>query len=171
MASSIDGFIASLDGGVDWIDTNVELDEDLSFETFLGRVDTILMGRKSYEQALTFGEWPYKDHRVIVLSRSGFKPQTPHTEIITNLNADWFENLKSEKGKDIWLFGGGSLNGALLEHDLIDEIMLFVQPILLGSGIHLFGNRPHLPVKFLKMDTRDLGSGFTLLHYQKCISN
>ena len=142
MASSIDGFVASSDGSVDWIDTDVDLGDEYSFEAFLQRVDTIIMGRKSYEQTLSFGKWPVQEHRTFVFSKSKQEAQTPNTEIVTALAPDFVQSLKEEDGKDIWLFGGGSINHFLLENDLIDEIMLFVQPVVLGHGIGIFGNQP-----------------------------
>ena len=167
IAASSDGFIASSDGSVDWINTNVDLGDEYNFESFLRRVDTILMGRKSYEQALSFGEWPYQNHHTLVFSKSNLEPQTPNSTIVTNPTPDFIKRLKEEDGKDIWLFGGGSLNNFFLDNDLIDEIMLFVQPVALGAGIGIFGNKAVELKKFNRKESRELGNGFTLLWYQK----
>jgi len=168
MATSIDGYVASNDGGVDWLETEVDLgNDDYAFESFKGRVDTILMGRKSYEQTLTFGDWAFGNHNTYVFSKSAFEPSSPNTKVVTDLSVDFVNQLKSEEGKDIWLFGGGNLNHFFLENELIDEIMLFIQPVALGSGIALFGDMPADVKKFRKKETADLGGGFTLLWYQK----
>ena len=166
MASSIDGFIASFDGRVDWIDTKIELEKEYKLETFLNHVDTIFMGRKSYEQAVSFGEWPWLNHRVFVFSKIGLRPKTPHTEIILNPNPDFVSNLKMGGGKNIWLFGGGILNHYFLEKNLIDEMMLFVQPVILGKGVGIFGNKLVDPKKWIRIESKELRGGFTLLHYQ-----
>jgi len=171
MASSVDGYIACPDGSVDWIDNNADLgNTDYNFDSFLVSVDTIIMGRKSYEQALSFGEWPWVNHRILVFSKSGFAPQTPNTEVIDQPDIEFFKMLKAEEGKNIWLFGGGSLNHYFLENDLIDEIMLFVQPVVLGDGIGIFGNKSINPKKLSRLESKELGDGFTLLRYQRSVS-
>lgn len=168
MATSIDGYVASDDGGVDWLETDVDLgDDEIAFESFMNRIDTILMGRKSYVQNLTFGDWAFGKHQTIVFSSSAFKPSTPNTVVVTDPSVDFVNNLKKREGKDIWLFGGGNLNHFFLENDLIDDIMLFVQPVALGSGIGIFGHKPVDLKKFSRKETRELGGGFTLLWYQR----
>lgn len=164
IASSIDGYIARVNGDVDWIDTDVDLGDEYSFVSFLKIIDTIFMGRKSYEQALSFGKWPYPEHQVYVFSKSNVKSQTPNTTIVKDFNLV-YEVLKAE-GKDIWLFGGGDLNHFFLQQDLIDEIMLFIQPIVLGNGIGLFGNKASDLKKFKTKQLAALGSGFSLLMYE-----
>jgi len=166
-ASSLDGFIASGDGSVDWIDTKADLGAEYNFTSFLQKVDTIIMGRKSYEQAVSFGVWPYDNHHTFVFSTSKLKPQTASTTIITNPQPDFIEKLKKENGKDIWLFGGGQTNSFFLENDFIDEIMLFIQPIAIGTGIGLFGNKAGTLKKFDRKKSCELGNGFTLLWYQR----
>lgn len=166
MATSIDGFVASPDGGVDWILTDVELESEYGFESFVKTVDTLLMGRASYEQTVSFGDWPFSDHRIVVYSNKDFEPSTPNTSV-RKFDPKFIEKLKNEEGKDLWLFGGGALNHTFLEHDLIDEMMVFVQPTVLGSGIGLFGNRPIDPKHFIRKAVHELGGGFTLLHYMR----
>lgn len=165
MATSLDGFIARADGSVDWIDTETELEEEFRFETFLASVDTLLMGRKSYEQAVSFGEWPWANHRVLVFSQRGLTPETPNTEVVRDFDPGFIRELKHDRGKDIWLFGGGALNHTFLMHDLIDELMLFVQPIAVSSGIGIFGGASAPPKAFSLKKAQPLAGGFTLLHY------
>ena len=81
MASSIDGFVARSNGSVDWIDTEVDLGDDYSSKSFLQRVDSIIMGRKSYEQVVSFGQWPYPNHHTLVFSKSRIEPKTPNITI------------------------------------------------------------------------------------------
>ncbi len=167
MAVSIDGFIASKDGGVDWLDTETDIGKEFSFETFLQSVDTIFMGRKSYDQLLTFGPWPHQNHKTFVCSKENLLPKTPNTFAVSDDIPEFVRKLKQEGGKNLWLFGEGALNHFFLEHDLIDEMMLFVQPTVLGDGIGIFGNRAVHPKTFKRKSARELGGGFTLLWFQK----
>lgn len=168
MATSIDGFIAQNDGSVAWLETdpNIDLGEH-NFETFMSRVDAILMGRTSYNQTLSFGDWAFGMHETYVFAANDFVTTTQNTTVVTRDCADFVGMLKRQKGKDIWCFGGGTLNHFLLENDLIDEMMIFVQPVVLGAGISLFGNKP-LPIKqFDRAQVSALGGGFTMLHYSR----
>jgi len=167
MASSIDGFIASSDGSVDWLDTEADIGDEYAFDSFLQGVDTIIMGRKSYEQTVSFGGWAFGNQHTFVFSKSTLQAQTPNTTIVTDPSPDFINTLKEENGKDIWLFGGGTLNHYFLENDLIDEIMLFVQPVVLGTGIGLFGNKAVDVKKFTRKKVVEFASGFNLLWYKR----
>ncbi len=125
------------------------------------------MGRKSYEQTLSFGEWNFKNHHTYVFTRSKCESKSPNTTIVTNPSIEFIKSLMNEDGRDIWLFGGGDLNHFFLENDLIDEIMLFVQPVALGSGIGIFGNKPVELKTFKRKKSCELDKGFTLLWYQR----
>lgn len=166
MATSIDGFVASPDGSVDWLLTDVEIGSEHGFESFVKTVDTLLMGRTTYEQTVSFGDWPFSDHQIVVYSNKTFEPSTPNTTVQT-FDPKFIQNLKQEEGKDLWLFGGGALNHTFLEHDLIDEMMIFTQSTVLGLGIGIFGNRPINPKHFKRKAVGALGGGFTLLHYER----
>jgi dihydrofolate reductase len=166
LASSIDGFIAKCDGSVDWIDNNVDL-EEFSFNGFLQEIDTIFMGRKSYEQVLSFGSWPYLNQQTYVFSKTISKTNSINTEIESNLTVDFVNQVKNQTGKNIWLFGGGKLNQFFLVNDLIDEIMLFIQPIIIGNGVGIFANQEIMPKKFKLKKAQSLNKGFSLLWYQK----
>ena len=95
-----------------------------------------------------------------------FQPVTPNTSVQT-FDPIQIQKLKNENGKDLWLFGGGALNHTFLEHDLIDEMMVFVQPTVLGNGTGLFGNQSVAPKHFKRKAVHTLGGGFTLLHFAK----
>ena len=166
LATSIDGYIARRDGSVDWLSTEADLGE-YSFTGFLARTDTIIMGRTSYEQTLTFGDWAFASHRTCVLTSRSFQPSTPATEGISDDQAGFIRRLKEEPGKDIWCFGGGRLNAFLLQEDLIDELMIFIQPVTLGDGIGLFGNATMPVRRFRRREVVPLGDGFTLLWFER----
>ncbi len=99
LATSIDGFIAKADGSVGWLETEVDLGE-YSFDKFMTQIDSIIMGRTSYEQNLTFGDWGFRDHSTFVFSSKSFEPTTPRTSVVSRGHLDFVQNLKQEEGKD-----------------------------------------------------------------------
>ncbi len=136
-ACSLDGFIAGPDGEIDWL----QFSDDVRayMESFWPRVDTIIMGRKTYEVSLGQGggsmpgiRAAYVFSRTLTSVKKGF-------ELVTGDAAAFVRQLKAEAGRDICLWGGGSFARALLDAGVVDEIGLNVHPILLGSGIPMFG--------------------------------
>ncbi|MCB9282828.1 MAG: dihydrofolate reductase [Lewinellaceae bacterium] len=140
IAMSLDGYIATEDGSVDWL-FSAE-DEDYGYYDFLAQIDTVLMGAKSYEFILNHGgEYPYPDQVNYVFTRNTHRPADPNVEFVTEEIPAFVERLKNQPGKTIWLVGGGQINAQLLQAGLIDEIILFIQPTVLGSGIPLFAGK------------------------------
>lgn len=148
LANSLDNYIARKDGGSDWLHWNKEI-ADISAK-FLKTVDVILIGRKTYEVMRAFGQTSYPGAQNYVFSRSkknstalrkalaAKKDAGNAVEIIDEDAAVFVKKLKRKKGKGICVFGGGQLAKGLFEADLIDEIVLNIHPVLLGSGIPLF---------------------------------
>ena len=148
LANSLDNYIARKDGGYDWLSWNKEV-ADLSAK-FMKTVDALLIGRKTYDVMLAAGETSYPGVRNYVFSRSkkkvaaltralaASKKPVKNVEIITEDAAGFVRTLKQKKGKGIVVFGGGELARSLFEADLIDEIVLNIQPVILGSGVPLF---------------------------------
>jgi dihydrofolate reductase len=134
IAASLDGYIARPSGEIDWLFT----DQDYGYTEFLASVDTVLIGRKTYEHVLTFGEFPYQEKQIYVFSRDPGFDASPHAETIRTDIKAFVDTLRRSDGKDIWLVGGAALIHPFLEHELLDELILSVHPILLGSGIPLF---------------------------------
>lgn len=162
IATSLDGFIARKDGGIDWLFT----DGDYGYASFYRSVDEILMGRKTYQQALGFGEFPNQDKPVYVFTRRRGKPDFPNVSFINSSPAAFVRGLKKKKGKTIWLVGGGLLNGALLEAGLIDEIVLSIHPIALGMGIPLFAGAREA-VSWVTVKTKKYQSGLVQITYRR----
>lgn len=137
VTSSLDGFIARPNGAIDWL-IQAEGDEDFGFSRFLESIDTVIQGRHTYEHVLSFGPYPYANQKNYVFSRKLLQCQ--HAEIVRQPVADFVRWLRIQPGKDIWLVGGGQLAAAFLEAGVIDELKVFIQPILLGEGIPLVGH-------------------------------
>jgi dihydrofolate reductase len=182
IACSIDGLIARQDGSFDdFLQTGEHL-EDLiqSFpETIPGHFrdrlgihgdnqyfDTVLMGRKTYEVGAKVGITnPYPHLKQYLCSRSLTASPDANVELISTDVVARVEQLKQTAGKDIWLCGGGSLAQELLVANLIDRLILKVNPILLGAGISLFAGEVKLPPLAL-IDSKIYGNSVAVLHYQ-----
>ncbi|MBD2085962.1 dihydrofolate reductase family protein [Trichocoleus sp. ST-U3] len=136
IASSLDGYIARQSGDIDWLFT----DQDYSYSEFFASVDTLLMGRKTYEQVLTFGEYPYKGVKSYVFTKNPLFPADSNAEVIREDIKEFVEQLRQVDGKNIWLVGGSQLTHALMSQNLVDELILSIHPTILGEGIPLFDN-------------------------------
>lgn len=161
IAASLDGYIARPSGEVDWLFT----DQDYGYTDFLANVDTVLMGRKTYEQVLSFGEFPYQEKQSYVFSSSPDFEAAPYAEtVLTDIKA-FVEGLRQTEGKNIWLVGGRTLIRPFLEHALLDELVLSVHPVLLGSGIPLLSETAlTTPLRLISSQSYD--SGLVQLRYQ-----
>jgi dihydrofolate reductase len=156
LATSLDGYIEGPNGEYDWCFT----DQDYGMTAFLERVDTMFIGRKSYELVLGMGDdampgFPMLKEYVFSNTLHQLKPGAV---LIKGNIKKQVEKIKQEPGKDIWLFGGASLTAALLDLGLIDEISLAVHPILLGSGKPLFIDiKGRMPLRLLGSQTYATG--------------
>lgn len=144
IAVSLDGYIADDKGAIDWIsgqDESVELED--TFTPFFCGVDTVIMGRKTYNQIVTElspDRWPYEGVTTYVLTHHD---QTDDTEYIRFKNMDvcqLVEELRQESGKDIWICGGAKVAERLIEKNMITTYHLAIIPVILGGGVRLFGS-------------------------------
>ncbi len=165
IATSIDGFIAKTDGDISFLDTVAGSGEDYGYSDFINSVDTVIMGRKTYDKVLSFGIGnPHAAIQSYIITRTERKSEdnvTFYTGDITALvNA-----LKSNQGKHIFVDGGAEIVNLLLQHRLIDEIIISIVPVLLGEGIRLFDtNRP--PVQMQLVGSTQYASGLVQIHYK-----
>ncbi len=136
IAASLDGKIARPDGAIDWLPDPIA--HDYGYQQFYDSIDTIIMGYKTYEICLSFGEWHYKGKKSYVFSRNAAKTCGPEAQLITRDPAGFVAQLKQEPGTDIWLLGGGAIITLLHEAGLIDEYIIACIPVILGAGIELF---------------------------------
>lgn len=134
IACSLDGYIAREDGSINWLPTNRG---DFGMKKFIDSIDTVLLGRITYEQILTFDcNYPYADKKSYVFSS---KPGENKDDIkfISDM-VNFSKKLVELPGKDIWLVGRGGIISTFLMTGLIDEIILSKLPVVIGSGIPLF---------------------------------
>lgn len=169
IATSIDGYIATPDGGVEWLEEISNPNKtDHGYNTLLDSIDIVLMGGHTYHEIIGFGvTWPYKNKVTYVVSRrnSNVTPNENVHFITEDIVSKIFE-LKNEAGKDIWLVGGGELTTILLNANLIDEMRLCVAPIILGQGIPLFPNKPKESLWTLK-DNKTYDTGMIIATYSR----
>lgn len=131
IATSLDGYIAGPNESLDWLFT----DEDYGYDAFIEGVDVLAMGRKTFENVLQLGEWPYDGKRTFVFSRSANPPLDPRVTYTSLSPAEWLTQRSAEAGQDLWVVGGGELIGAFLDAFLVDEITVAMHPVVLGGGI------------------------------------
>ncbi len=140
LALSLDGFVATADGGVHWLERYNS--EAFGYTDFLAGIGTIVIGRATFEQALTFGEWGWPGKDVYVLTNRPLGSDTPRTQAWTRSPAELVAHLKAHAAPgDVWLLGGPRSLHPFRALDAVDAYELYVIPILLGKGLPLF--EPH----------------------------
>ncbi len=165
IASSLDGYIAASDGGIEWL-SSVELEgEDYGYQAFFDSVDALIMGRRTYEQILGFGEWPYGDKPSWVMSRRALWPDKASIHVSDKDVEELLKSLQNQGLNRIWLVGGAVLVDAFEQAGCIDEYIISVVPQLLGDGIPLFtaGRRQRA---LSLVDSWSYPSGLVQLHYR-----
>ena len=165
IASSLDGKIAGVDGSIQWLDEFNSPDEDYGYKEFLDSVDTTIMGNATYRQILGFeSEFPYKSKRNYVVTRNTELKADEHVTYLSHDHLSFIRSLKNKAGKDIWLIGGGKVNSFFLTNHLIDELILFIIPVLLGNGIPLYEKSDFLAAVQLS-GTKTYNNGVIELRY------
>jgi dihydrofolate reductase len=162
LAVSLDGFIEGPGGEYDWCMT----DQDYGMSDFFKRIDAVFIGRRSYEMAQNAensGDW-MPEVKEYVFSNT-LKEVKEGAEIISGDIRTAVEKIRSEPGKDIWLFGGADLTSSLMKEGFIDEITLAVHPILLGTGKPLFSDiKGRIPLELINTVRYD--TGLVILSYK-----
>ena len=133
VAMSLDGYIADPQGEADWIIMDPEIDFGALFEQF----DTFLIGRRTFEPMVSAKQGETPGVKTFVFSRTLQQHDYPGVTIVAEAVEETVAALRAEPGKDIWLFGGGSLFRSLLEAGLVDTVEVAIMPVLLGEGTAL----------------------------------
>lgn len=148
IATSLDGFIARQDGGIDWLptpDNESQGVEDYGYNDFINKIDAIVMGRNTYELVLTFDEWYYGEIPLFVLTTKGVEIPEKLYKTVSQMSGSPREIIQTlaEKGyHKLYVDGGKTIHG-FLNAGLIDEMTITTIPVLIGSGIPLFGPTDH----------------------------
>jgi dihydrofolate reductase len=163
VAASLDGYIAGRRGEFDWIPHDSAVD----FGALFANVDTILIGRRTYEVMLAQGGAAWSPSaRVYVVSRTLDPAAHPGVTIVREDPAAVAASLRAEEGSgEIWLFGGGELFATLLDAGEVDTVEVTVVPILLGGGVPLLPPRTG-PHRMTLIHTQVYPSGMVALHYR-----
>jgi dihydrofolate reductase len=162
-AVSADGFIATTDAGVAWLDPFDSV--DLGYEAFFARVGAVVMGRVTYEQSLTFGPWPYPGRGGLIVTQRAVADLPAGVSAVAPADLPQaLATLRAGSPGDLWIVGGGRTARACLDAGAIDELELYVVPRLLGAGIPLFGPRAGL-VPLRLIETRAFANGIVMLRH------
>ena len=140
VATSVDGFIATVDGGVSWLDEiNIEMTET-GYGDFFASIDCLVMGRHTYDFVFDYGSWPYGDKPTwICTSRALRAMEGANLRIAAKAN-DVVQEAKSKGLKHLWLVGGGKLASSFLENGLLTHLSISEMPVNLGAGIPVFAD-------------------------------
>ncbi|SEP81448.1 Dihydrofolate reductase [Devosia sp. YR412] len=167
IAVSIDGFIARLDGSIDWLDPYTGTGEDLGYDCFMESIDGVVMGRNTFEKILTFGKWPF-DKPVFVLSRHLSEQDVPvdlkSSVRIVSGSPHEIMAIAAEEGLLRIYVDGGSVIRRFIADGLVEDLVLTRVPILLGRGIGLFGDGSEVSLQHVATST--FQSGLTQSTYR-----
>jgi dihydrofolate reductase len=164
IATSLDGYIAKPNDDLSFLSIVEEEGQDYGYADFIKSVDTVIIGRKTYDWVMTqVPEFPHKDKISYVITRTS-RPTMDKTHFYTGDLKELVLKLKSEQGENIFVDGGAEIVNELLKENLIDEFIISIISILVGNGTKLFNDgRPELKLEL--MSTKQFNKGLTQLHY------
>jgi len=168
IAMSLDGYIAKPNDDLSFLKLVEKEGEDYGYAEFTSKIDTIIIGRKTYDYVVNeIGASHYDNGQrdIYVITRTE-RPQVGRTTFYTGNITELVKQLKSENGSNIYCDGGAEVINELLKHNLIDEFIISVIPVLLGNGTRLFKDgRPEEVLEFITANTFE--SGLAQLHYKR----
>lgn len=169
IATSLDGFIAREDGDIDWLEGHESAGEgeDMGFQAFMDSVDALVMGRNTYDKVLSFDVgWPYGEKPVIVLTNRPFSPPDAPSANVSAMSGSPSEIVAqlSAQGMTHIYIDGGQLIQSFIRAGLVNQLIITTIPVLIGSGIPLFGSLPHDIILRL-IDSRAYVNGFVQSSY------
>ena len=169
IATSLDGYIAREDGGIDWLSSGEAgaATEDHGYDAFFASVDALVMGRNTYDLVRTFGSWPYGRKPVVVLTSRELRIPPGLRKTVSVLSGEPREIVDrlAERGLRHLYVDGGRTVQAFLAAGLVRRLIVTRIPVLLGRGIPLFGALPH-DVRLRHVQTRSWPSGLVQSEYE-----
>ncbi|KAA0550390.1 dihydrofolate reductase [Bacillus sp. BGMRC 2118] len=165
IATSLDGYIATVEDSLEWL-FNVEGEGDSGYSEFYETVDTIILGRRTYDWIMEHenGNFPYKNKQCYVFSEN-ISGQTEFVQFVNEDVAQFTKFLKDKPGGKIWIVGGGKLLQDFVKENLIDEYLITVAPSIIGDGIPLFKQGDY-EVDLILRDVKQYNQ-FVQLTYEK----
>ena len=166
IAMSLDGYIATKNENLDFLSLVEQEGEDYGYADFIKTVDTVIVGRKTYDKVLSMGfDFPHADKKSYIITRTP-KPTIGNIQFYTENLEALILKLKEKDGQNIFVDGGAEIVNLMMKDNLIDVFCVSIIPVLLGDGISLFqDNRPELQLKFVRSET--FKSGLVQIWYQK----
>ena len=166
IAASADGYIARADGDLEWLTSRPAPKGFYGMNAFMKTIDTMVMGRSTYEAGLRLGGKFDPRSSTFVFSRGLPPDDVPAgVEFVSGEIGPFVERLRERPGKDIWLMGGGDLIASFLDAQAIDEFVVSVVPVFIGDGIPLIARRPRrVPLEL--QSTERFDDGLVQLHYR-----
>jgi dihydrofolate reductase len=137
VAASVDGYIATADGGVEWLSAFDAAGEDYGYHDFYASVDGIVMGSRTYQQVLDFGDWPYPGKPTWVLSSRNVRTTREEVTVTSQSPLKLALEMDIRKIDRLWLVGGANLAASFRANGLISEYIVSIMPVVLGAGIPL----------------------------------
>ena len=169
IATSQDGYIADEKGSVDWLPQTEEETggEDYGYHAFYDSIDAIAIGRKTYDQILGFGDWPYPGKISYIFSRFPQETQRSDIQFVSESIPDFMQVLEEKKVKNLWMVGGSELIEAFYDTGFVDEFIVTVFPKLLKAGIPFKTLQNALKAdELIREKSMDYGSGVYQEHYK-----
>lgn len=168
IATSLDGYIAKPNDDLSFLKLVEKEGEDYGYKEFTETIDTLIIGRRTYDyvvKEIGASHYDNGERNVYVITRTK-RPNIGKTTFHTGNITELVQQLKSESGKNIYCDGGAEVVNELLKHDLIDEFIISVIPVLLGNGTRLFKDRrPEQILEFVKAKTFE--TGLIQLNYKR----
>ncbi|NIK56227.1 dihydrofolate reductase family protein [Kribbella shirazensis] len=162
IATSLDGYIARSDGSIDWLTSRAEQAGETGYDEFLASVDTVVLGRNTYELAAGFDRWPYDGKQVEVLSTT-LDPEADERILVHRTLDALVETLTDRGAQRIYADGAATIQ-TFLNAGLLNELTITTAPVLIGTGIPLFGPVPS-DISLTHNATRTLKAGFIQSDY------
>jgi dihydrofolate reductase len=136
IAATLDGYIASPDGSFDWLQEFGKL--DYGYNEFIAQIETVVVGRRTYDQVQQLSGWPYGGKRAIIVSHRAVDNLPERAELWNGDIAGLVNRLRTTAAGDVWVVGGSDIHQQFLEADGLDRFEVHVIPLLLGDGIPLW---------------------------------